>query len=326
LMDKQAWKILRKLYPDSTQLESVEGECLHCLVETEMARKTEQDKLDQAKLDRKMPLSNLHVRNFYTRTRGVPSQSMVNSDSGADLSALQNRTCPLVSGTYHIMPRAWCHQWRRYIKTGEGDMPHAPDPSDLFCDAHRLALLPPHLEAYLHGETSQLLATTRAEAPASPAAVATISIPVGLRPAMDAGSVNALLFAGLSPVELAAQQMAMLHFEQNHPQQQQPSPLAAQGSQNEILDRENNVVVEVVTEDEWIALQETGCWPRQLSSFSVSFTVHDNGKLSFSNVTCRACDNSGSASASCITTKNRARSLYKNLKSAEKPLSPSLEY
>ncbi|OEU16901.1 hypothetical protein FRACYDRAFT_150962, partial [Fragilariopsis cylindrus CCMP1102] len=30
LMDKKSWKVLRKLYPDSIQLESTHGECLQC--------------------------------------------------------------------------------------------------------------------------------------------------------------------------------------------------------------------------------------------------------------------------------------------------------
>jgi hypothetical protein len=180
LMDKKSWAVLRKLYPDSTQLESVKGECLQCLMEAETARKDEQDKLEQQKLERKMPLSNPHIRRFYTRTRGVPYHSLVDKNNGKttnegpsssrdDGHELQNenefgddgggkrratdtrrdssshsliQTCPLPNGKYVILPRAWCHQWRRYIKTGEGCMPLPPDSSALLCDAHKLALLP----------------------------------------------------------------------------------------------------------------------------------------------------------------------------------------
>ena len=170
LMDKKSWKVLSKLYPDSTQLSSVSGECLQCLMEAETARKADQDRLEQQKLERKKPLANSHVRRFYTRTRGVPYHCLVENkgnttieangdicerfgdDGGGKMSpceascirrgSLSGVTCPLSSGTYVMLPRAWCHQWRRYIKTGEGCMPLPPDSSAFLCDAHKLALLP----------------------------------------------------------------------------------------------------------------------------------------------------------------------------------------
>lgn len=145
LMDKHSWKVLRKLYPDSTTLESVGGECLQCLMEAEAAKKTEADQLEKEKLLRKQPLANPHVRRFYTRTKGVPTQCLVeNSDDVVAAASLTvgSRTCPLMQGKYVILPRAWCHQWRRYMKTGEGFMPFPPESSALLCDAHKLALLP----------------------------------------------------------------------------------------------------------------------------------------------------------------------------------------
>lgn len=39
LMDKQAWKIIKRLYPDSTQLKSTRGECLQCMMESEMKKR-----------------------------------------------------------------------------------------------------------------------------------------------------------------------------------------------------------------------------------------------------------------------------------------------
>jgi hypothetical protein len=332
LMDKQAWKILKKLYPDSTQLESVQGECLQCLVETETLKRNEQGALEQAKLERKKPLDNFHVRRLYTRTRGVPTHC-VKSDTTTEG---RTNAFPLVEGTYYIIPRVWCHQWRRYIKTGEGGMPPPPEASVLLCDAHRLALLPPHLEAYLGGQASQLLATTRGVDALSPMpAAAGMGTPVGVRPNMDAATVNALMAAGISPAELATQQMAMLQLEQQQQRLQQQqvqvplTPTRAQdvnGNQNDLLDRENHIVVELVTENEWIALQETGCWPRQQpASFFVSITVTDgSGKISLSTAPCQHCDNSGSASSPCISVKNRTRGRV--AKSAEKPRAPPLEF
>jgi hypothetical protein len=322
LMDKQAWKILKKLYPDSTQLESVQGECLQCLVETETQKRSEQDTLEQAKLERKKPLDNFHVRRLYTRTRGVPTHC-VKSDTED-----RTNTFPLVEGTYHIIPRAWCHQWRRYIKTGEGVVPPPPNGSVLLCEAHQLALLPPHLEAYLDGQTSQLLATSRGADVLSPRHAAPgIGPPVGVRPNMDAATVNALMVAGISPAELATQQMAMLQLEQQQQRQIQAplTPIRAQETdQNELLDRENHTVVELVTDDEWIALQETGCWPCQRSNFFVSITVDESGKCTLSTVPCQNCDTSGSASSSCFSVKNRARGWV--AKSTEKPRAPALEF
>lgn len=305
LMDKQAWKILRKLYPDSTQLESLSGECLQCLLEKETAKKTEQDLLEQAKLERKKPLSNHYVRNFYTRTRGTPTNCLVSSPAP--------NTCPLKSGTYKVIPRAWCHQWRKYIKTGEGSMPLPPESSALLCDAHKLALLPPHLEAFLRGETTQLLSTTRVDTPISPANQATrasaTGTPVGVRPTLDVRTVNALMAAGVPRTELATQQMAMLHLEQRqHQTLQSPgTPRVDSASLNDMLDRENHVVVEIVSQDEWLALQETGCWPKQFSSFAVSVTVKEGGKFSFSTMPCRECDPTGSRFTACASVKYRRK-------------------
>ncbi|MGK3747548.1 MAG: hypothetical protein ACI8RD_010598 [Bacillariaceae sp.] len=156
LMDKKSWKVLRKLYPDSIQLESTHGECLQCLMEAETYQKNESDKLERDKLLRKQPLSNPHVRRFYTRTRGIPYHCLVeNKDGGNEeeeqdqkpksiipSSSVDIERCPLTSGTYVILPRSWCHQWRRYMKTGDGCKPLPPDSSSLLCDAHKLALLP----------------------------------------------------------------------------------------------------------------------------------------------------------------------------------------
>lgn len=310
LLDKQAWKILKKLYPDSTQLESVSGECLQCLMETETARKNEQDRLEQEKIERKRPLADPLVRRFYTRTRGVPQDCLVSEslfDSAATAAALSScspcHLCPLKSGTYVIIPRAWCHQWRRFMKTGEGGMPTPPDSSALLCDAHKYALLPPHLEAFLHGETFQLLSTIRAnccDTPQSPTTPVASSIPVGMQPSIDFDTMNALMAAGITETELAAQRLAMLQLQQDQDDQTGPtvanreSAAAAAASLNDMLDRENHVVVELVTLDEWTALQETGGWPKLLTHFAVTVTVRDDQSFYFSTNPCRECDPTGS--------------------------------
>jgi len=370
LMDKKSWAVLRKLYPDSTQLESVQGECLQCLMEAETARKVELDRLEQQKLERKRPLSNPHVRRFYTRTRGIPYHSLVEEnngkttnedssssreedgrelrnenefgdDGGGKSSATDARrdfsshssssirtTCPLPSGKYVILPRAWCHQWRRYIKNGEGCMPLPPDSAALLCDAHKLALLPPHLESFLRGETPQLYASVkdrRQDWNLSPspvlASVAASSVavprsPVGVQPILDAETINALVAAGISRAEAATQRMAMMRLEDERQQQQRRvngltdrRESISVSCNNELLDRENHVVTELVTHEEWLSLQETGCWRPQISAYSMCVTVDNDNKkgsssFAVSTLPCRECDPTGLRfGSSCASMK-----------------------
>lgn len=343
-------QILCKLYPDSTQLDSKVGECLQCVMEAETARKTEQDRAEKEKLERKKPLGNHHVRCFYTRTKGVPTQCiLVNKEASASATlspavASPRLPCPLVPGTYMVLPRVWCHQWRRYIKTGEGSMPLPPDSSALLCDAHKLFLLPPHLEAYLNGETPQLLSSIRQEstsldgnftappfagfpAPSPPPAV-----PVGVRvPTLDVNMINALMATGMSQSELALQREAMLQIQGEQGQQavappvvamaaglaQAPPPDDYQSSRresvanNDLLDRENHMVCELVTREEWTALVDTGCWPKQVSNFCISVNVEDRFKFGLSTLPCRDCDPSGlrfMANASCTSSTKTLKS------------------
>ena len=317
LMDKQAWKIVKKLYPASTQLESIRGECLQCLMEAETAKKNEQDRLEHEKLERKKPLADPLVRRFYTRSRGVPTECLV-TDSTHDVSVAgptsmrseSSAACPLQMGTYVILPRAWCHQWRRYMKTGEGGMPMPPDSSALLCDAHKRALLPPHLEAFLCGKTHQLLSTVKA----SPESAGIPSLSAGTTvgtssPSLDLDTINALMAAGVSHAEIASQRMAMLQLQQQ-PEQHPVAAAAASSSStmNDMLDRENHVVVELVTEEEWSGLQGDflgsccggGC-PTKRSPimegqppFAVKVTVQDDRSFQFSTSPCRDCDPTGS--------------------------------
>ncbi|CAJ1949241.1 unnamed protein product [Cylindrotheca closterium] len=330
LMDKQAWKILRKLYPDSTQLESGNGECLQCLMEKETAKKSEEDAAEKAKLERKEPLSNKHVRRVYTRTRGFPTHRLQETSASTPNAAVcaSKNSCPLVAGKYYVIPRSWCHQWRRYIKTGDVSMPLPPEASMLLCDAHKFALLPPHLEAFLHGETSQLLSTIKKQpseqddnGPSYLASAASRSanfhcLPIGASPpVVDSEAMQALQAAGMSHSEIISQQMAFMRIQgQVAPPAPPRSPAAPRANstgntnavandndddnnefnQNARLDRENHLVVELVTEEEWIALKDTGCWPKQVSSFVFSLTVAENGCVSYSTQPCRDCDPTGS--------------------------------
>lgn len=379
VLDKQAWKCLKKLYPESSPLEAVKGECLQCLLETETEKKTQQQREQQLKEERKAPLSQPVLRRFYTRTRGVPVHCLKDTavaaagmsssgytigaaiDTKEDLedkkmSAKPSSTicieepssstttttkttptkfgrCPLVPGKYYAVPRAWCHAWRKYMKTGEGTgqlLP--PDASALLCDAHRLSLLPPHLESYLYGESPQLWLSKKqlldeemddesssSVACLSPSPVARRSVPVvGLSPGLpDFGAAD---FGFLSPAELAQQQRALMTLERQREQQrereaalqqqQEEAGAAAAGGRRssftagEQLDRENYCCVEILAHDELEALQNL--WPRGTSIFRMSFQVLPNQEVAFSTQPCRECDASGKANFCKIPKNSKA--------------------
>jgi len=142
-----------------------------------MARK------EKERQKRKEPLSCSFVRAFYTRSRGVPLHSLTHhhhhhhhweNGTATNLhtkpSSSSSTCCPLQPGIYHALPRSWCHGWRKYLKTGENiisDNHHAlyppPDASACLCDAHKLPLVPPHLNAFLRGKTPSLMSSINVE-------------------------------------------------------------------------------------------------------------------------------------------------------------------
>ena len=218
LLDKQAWKVLKKLYPHGAQLSSLDGECLQCTMEVETVKRNAAMRKQKLTEERKKPLSCPLVRGFYCRRSGVPKDCLVfEQDSGHSIGtstgftgtcststpskvarkcppSLRNGAiCPLVPGVYNILPRAWCHRWRKYIKIGEGGRPPAPDTSACLCDGHRLPLVSPHLRAFLYGQTAALMDTAasasvsssnqeHAGMPDSPATASPRSLPVGFAP------------------------------------------------------------------------------------------------------------------------------------------------
>lgn len=307
LLDKQAWKVLKKLYPDSVSLDTESGECLQCRVELQAVKLEQKQLEEEEKEERRRPLSCHIVRGIYTRTRGVPTQSLVSNG-------------PLQPGLYHVIPRAWLHGWRRYLKTGEGDRPRAPDATDLLCHEHRLPRLPPHLEAYLYGETSQLWASATdppSSATATPPAAAASSpssfcLPVGMSH-VDTDTWNALRAAGVSQQEIDAQRSLSLITLQ--PQ----TPTRSAFSNNELLDMENNVVVEILTDEEFMSLEKW--WPEVSSSFALRFSVNGQ-EISWSTLPCRQCD----ASSDNYELSIRHSGRTKKAASLKKAPAASLEY
>jgi len=184
LLDKQAWKCLKKLYPESIPLEVSQGECVQCLLQINATKRQEQLQKNKERDERKAPLAQAVLRRFYTRTRGVPMHCLISSSSSSTTTTTttqldsnddkdeasetmnaafvatsassssaavaatrQEGMCPLIPGTYYAIPRAWCHAWRKYMKTGEGGQLCPPDASSLvrcrhptFCSEQRCVL------------------------------------------------------------------------------------------------------------------------------------------------------------------------------------------
>jgi hypothetical protein len=319
LLDKQAWKILKKLYPDSTPIDSVVGECLQCRAEAETTKKNAERQAALMKLERQGPvLDNAILRNFYLRRNGVPAQALVENDRHESSSKIPPPTaaaaaclqedddscgCPLKEGSYVVLPRAWCYAWRRYIKTGELPTTTSlslsssctssppPDASCLLCHKHRLALLPPHLEAYLYGEAPELidpppvvgrvatgvahetgessniipLPFARAAAAAPDDNGDRIIVP-GQGP--DPEALRAMRLAGLNDVEVSRQLSLLQQFQDQRraaaaaavaaaEQEESAASVAARRRlHNDRLDRENHTVVEIVTAQEYACLED----------------------------------------------------------------------
>eukprot|EP00522_Entomoneis_paludosa_P006745 CAMPEP_0172460490 /NCGR_PEP_ID=MMETSP1065-20121228/37091_1 /TAXON_ID=265537 /ORGANISM="Amphiprora paludosa, Strain CCMP125" /LENGTH=291 /DNA_ID=CAMNT_0013215531 /DNA_START=951 /DNA_END=1826 /DNA_ORIENTATION=- len=290
-------------------------------------KKNEADRIEEAKIERKLPLADEDVRRFYTRRTGVPSQCI-------NPTASLGQT-PLVHGNYYVLPRGWCHAWRRYIKTGEGGSCAPPDAASLLCHAHRLALVPPHLESYLYGENIELLNPSGDLVPGPPPDVT--ASPVRERPiAQPAAAPGLIPGQGPDPETLAALQAAGLgdqvshqlsmfrELEDNHRREVEENQRAAASagitSKNELLDCENYAVVEILTEKEYRALES--CWGSD-HGFGLRFGVGETGVTFHTTQTCRECDATGRQHSLHIKNRNR-KSIRKSSEKARSPA--SLEY
>merc|ERR1712232_321656 len=307
--DKQAWKTLKKLYPDSTQLSALNTGCLQCALEAQTAKKVQQDLIDLEKLERKKILDNVHVRKFYTRPgKGVPVHCL------KEIAPNTTTSCPLLPGIYYTLPREWCYKWRKFVRSGDGERPHAPDASNLLCDAHRLPLIPPHLEDYLYGYTTSLLGTANA----SNDEQQEITTPTNIRTLHYHTPTNAntttltedeamMLSTGIiTPNELHLQRFQYLNLSSPNntttPLTTPPKP-----TRQEYLDINNQVVVEILTDDEYLALEQY--WPEISKSFVLKFAVVDDGTIVWSTSPCQDCD-AGHPDVN-YTVRNRARGRLK---------------
>ena len=357
VLDKQAWKMLKKLYPDSVQLRaSLQTGCLQCALDAETEKKNLEAKKEEDKLKRMQPLSNPVIRAIYTRAnKGVPLNALRHPQSYNSISFVNqstNAASPLKPGIYSAIPRSWCHKWRKYLKNG-GEKPSAPDGSSLLCDAHKLPLIPNHLEAFLYGESQHLLSATsnsnteqhQEQQKQCQSPVATI-MEGGNRTgyyendetnditrATIAESLAAAGFRGNDlDMELEAQRLALLGIQNQRRQQgnnqanivsmrtpeRNPRPNngmeivtpSSDNRNNDILDKENQVVVEILTEDECTALEEW--WPDMHSSFVLKFAITDGDEITWSTTPCREC-----YARHCetnIVVRNRSRKFIKKTK------------
>eukprot|EP00986_Skeletonema_menzelii_P013296 scaffold7621_cov152-Skeletonema_menzelii.AAC.9 len=326
VMDKQAWKVLKRLYPDSIQLDASVGStgCLVCAAETETAKKAELDQKEEEKAERRKPLACPLVRGFYTRgSKGYPTDCLVTPNNETKMG-VDGFHCPLKPGVYSALPRSWCHRFRKYIKTGEGGFPPAPDASDVLCDAHNFPLVPPHLESFLRGETSTLLGGNTSTTPRNDVSnESRASLP---RPndrtlsasRADADTLLSLRAAGFSELDLHAQRVAMAGLEAsmqranihgiNDIQIDDSTRQFDRSITNAQLDRENRVVVEILTDEEITALEKW--WPRLHGFYALKFAiVEDSSTISgtdilWSTPPCRECDASSRATEN-FAVRNR---------------------
>eukprot|EP00586_Coscinodiscus_wailesii_P016621 CAMPEP_0172501662 /NCGR_PEP_ID=MMETSP1066-20121228/152036_1 /TAXON_ID=671091 /ORGANISM="Coscinodiscus wailesii, Strain CCMP2513" /LENGTH=425 /DNA_ID=CAMNT_0013276579 /DNA_START=329 /DNA_END=1606 /DNA_ORIENTATION=+ len=324
VMDRQAWRVLRKLYPDSVTLGAFQQECPQCALEKETTKFNEERKKEVEKRERKKPLGNASIRGFYTRTKGVPGHCLVADQGG------EEKRCPLMPGIYHALPRAWCHKWRKYVKTGEGHVPHAPDAASLLCDAHRLPLVPPHLMDFITGSTNTLFVHKPDDITPPPPAASAASAAVADTNNDTSDNDSLLATMGfLTLDELEAQKAAMNTFFQQRAMIE-PGPASRcitptvqrtdrhNQSNHDLLDQENCVVVEILTDDEFTALETW--WPEIHSSFVLTFAICEaagtGGRRSvdvtWSTPPCQLCD-AGHPTASYVT-RNRNRKWFKKAK------------
>ena len=149
------------------------------------------------------------------------------------------------------------------------------------------------------------------------------SRPVGAD--VDPAALQAMREAGLSAMEIRHQVSAMRSVQ--HEQQQQAAAVAAASQlqpEDEItkharLDRENHVVVEIITRSEFVALEKL--WP---GVFGVSFTVSSLGQVSFRMPFCRECDAVGHCFRQKCTVRGRSARHQRTTKATRAPA--SLEY
>jgi len=279
VIDRHAWRVLRKLYPDSVPLRCKRylcdlDECLQCRIDEEIDKKNVQMERQRQETDRKKPLDNPLIRAFYLRaSRGFPQGYATKSEYQQNSTvAGENLTAVLSPGTYHAIPRQWCQRWRKYIKTGADKQLSClpPDAVEMMCDRHVMPLIPDHLRRFVEGESVSLF-------PPNDVLESTSYVSGELEStSFDFSSVMALQVAATADGatianldvahELDLQRAALENIRLDALVGTTPSKSSASFVRSQSL-------VEVVTEDEFSALEEA-FWPEiQGTCFTIKFEV-----------------------------------------------------
>ena len=76
VIDKKAWRALRKLYPESSSIPTTNQECVDCLREKLEGKRLGEKKKEERMKERKKVLGVHLVREVYRRTKGVPESAL----------------------------------------------------------------------------------------------------------------------------------------------------------------------------------------------------------------------------------------------------------
>ncbi|GMI15935.1 hypothetical protein TrLO_g3328 [Triparma laevis f. longispina] len=79
VIDKKAWKVLRRLYPESKEMSTNDSECLECKFNRLENQRKEQEKQNKNKTERKKVLEVGFVREVFNRTKGVPNHCLAST-------------------------------------------------------------------------------------------------------------------------------------------------------------------------------------------------------------------------------------------------------
>eukprot|EP00520_Triparma_pacifica_P001094 CAMPEP_0118657108 /NCGR_PEP_ID=MMETSP0785-20121206/13835_1 /TAXON_ID=91992 /ORGANISM="Bolidomonas pacifica, Strain CCMP 1866" /LENGTH=563 /DNA_ID=CAMNT_0006549989 /DNA_START=358 /DNA_END=2046 /DNA_ORIENTATION=- len=97
VIDKKAWRVLRKLYPDSSSIPTSNGECVHCQFERLEGKRRKEKALEEGRAERKKVLAVGLVRDVYRRSKGVP-EGAIRSSAAASPSTSSTRSFTSTTG------------------------------------------------------------------------------------------------------------------------------------------------------------------------------------------------------------------------------------
>lgn len=124
-LKSQDWNALRRLFPESTPLASHDS-CWKCQQSEQKQQQEYQRQAQQALHKKQAPIRHV-LQAFFSRHGSITMEPC---------------------HKYCILPKAWCHRWRKYMKTSAGERPLF-DPHFLWCPRHATHRIPPGLFSYL---------------------------------------------------------------------------------------------------------------------------------------------------------------------------------